>query len=255
MRNHIRLACTFAALAAVLLAVLAGPAGATTPISKSQRELVIVSTDLSQGGAVERALYDLVEMGGVGLGIGALGPRYNTVYLLSGAAATQTNFVSRLGESTAKQGVRAVDVIFMTHGLSDTIVFTTGGSVTAASLRDRIVHSLSASQRAKLRMLFSTACFGASHRSAWRDAGFKMVSGSRKVYADSAASYPVFLGTWTVGGSFSTAIAGANAAGTTSGWDAVASLWAAAHGYWWAGEVDSFRLTSGSTSLTINTMP
>jgi hypothetical protein len=255
MKRRIRFILAFAALAAVLLAVLAGPAGAATPVSKAQRELVILSTDLSQGGPLERALYDVVEMGGTGLGVTSLGTRYNAVHLLQGAGATQSNFVARLDQITARAGVRAVDVSFMTHGLTDNVVFATGGLVTVATVRNMITANLTTAQRAKLRMLFSTACFGASHRSAWREAGFKMVSGSREVYADSAASYPAFLGTWTVGGNFATAILAANVAGGASGWDTAASLWLSINRPSLASQVDSFRLTTGSTGLTINTMP
>ena len=255
MTRHIRSICAFAALTALLLAVAAAPAGATTSVSKSQRELVILSTDLSQGGPIERALYDVVEMGGTGLGVTALGTRYNAVHLLQGAGASQANFVTRLDQITARPGVRAVDVIFMTHGLTDNVVFATGGIVAVATVRSMIVANLTMAQRAKLRMVFSTACFGASHRSAWRDSGFKIVSGSREIYADSAASYPAFLSTWTVGGSFSAAIVAANVAGLASGWDPAASLWLSVSHPSLADQVNSFRLTTGTTSLTINAMP
>ena len=63
-------------------------------------------------------------------------------------------------------------------------------------MRDRIRAGLTLADRAKLRMVFSTACFGASHRMAWREAGFKTVSGSREIYADSASSYLPFLSSW-----------------------------------------------------------
>ena len=68
-------------------------------------------------------------------------------------------------------------------------------------------------------MVFSTACFGESHRTAWREAGFKTVSGSKKIYADSAASYVPFLSAWAVGGTFGASVLAANVAGAPSGWD------------------------------------
>ncbi|HET7531152.1 MAG TPA: hypothetical protein VFJ98_09365, partial [Mycobacteriales bacterium] len=129
------------------------------------------------------------------------------------------------------------------------------GEFTMASVRDLILSNLTAGQRAKLRMLFSTACFGASHRLAWRAAGFKTVSGSREVYADSAASYQPFLTSWVAGLSFGVSVAAANAAGATSAWDPVASAWLLSKGSQFWDDVDSFRLTSGSTGLTIGTMP
>ena len=105
-------------------------------------------------------------------------------------------------------------------------------------------------------MVFSTACFGESHRTAWREAGFKTVSGSKKIYADSAASYVPFLSAWAVGGTFGASVLAANVAGAPSGWDQAASAWYLSRGKpVEASQIDSFRLTSGATGLTIGTMP
>ena len=250
MLRKLVLLVAFAAAAALAPAV----AEAATPVSKAQRELVIVSPDLSQGDAIERGLYDVIEWGGVGLATGTLGVRYNIVHILKDGAATRGGFVSKLDDITAKTNNRAVDVIFVTHGLNANVLFS-NGEFTMASVRDRILANLTTAQRAKLRMLFSTACFGASHRLAWRAAGFKTVSGSREVYADSAASYQPFLTSWLAGGTFAVGVAAANAAGATSPWDALASGWLLAKGSQFWDDVDSFRLTSGTTSLTIGTMP
>jgi hypothetical protein len=239
-----------------LVAALAAsaPAGAATTVTKSQRELVIVSPDLSQGSAVERALYDVIEWGGIGLGVGTLGVRYNVVHLLKDDAATRLGFVNILRQTTAKTGIRAVDVLFISHGLSGQVLFS-NGAFTVTSVRDRILTDLTATQRAKLRMLFSTACFGSSHRSAWREAGFRTVSGSRGVYADSAATYQPFLTAWSAGLGFGPAVTAANVAGATSTWDGTAAGWLLIQGSTRWDEVDSYRLTSGSTGLTIGTMP
>lgn len=246
---------TLLLLATLILAGLApAAADAATPVSKAQRELVIVSPDLSQGDLIERGLYDVIEWSGVGLATGTLGLRYNVVHILKDGAATRTGFVNKLDEVTAKTGSRAVDVIFITHGLNANVLFS-NGEFTMASVRDRILANLTTAQRAKLRMLFSTACFGASHRFAWREAGFKTASGSREVYADSAASYQPFLTSWVAGRTFGQSVTAANAAGEASPWDALASGWLLAKGSQFWDDVDSFRLAAGTTSLTIGTMP
>jgi hypothetical protein len=250
--SMVRTLAVLAALAAAALVPAA--ADAAVPVSKAQRELVIVSPDLSQGDAIERGLYDAIEWSGVGLATGTLALRYNTVHILKDGAATRGGFVDKLDDITAKTGNRAVDVVFITHGLNANVLFS-NGEFTMASVRDRILLNLTTAQRAKLRMLFSTACFGASHRTAWRTAGFKTVSGSREVYADSAASYQPFLTSWVAGGTFALGIAAANAAGATSPWDALASGWLLAKGSQFWDDVDSFRVTAGTTSLTIGTMP
>jgi hypothetical protein len=246
---------TLLLFATLILAGLApAAADAATPVSKAQRELVIVSPDLSQGDAIERGLYDVIEWSGVGLATGTLALRYNVVHILKDGAATRMGFVNKLDEVTAKTGSRAVDVIFITHGLNANVLFS-NGEFTMASVRDRILANLTTAQRAKLRMVFSTACFGASHRLAWRAAGFKTASGSREVYADSAASYQPFLTSWVAGGNFGLSVTAANVAGAGSPWDALASGWLLAKGSQFWDDVDSFRLTTGATTLTIGTMP
>jgi hypothetical protein len=208
----------------------------------------------ARAGSIERGLYDAIEWSAVGLATGTLALRYNAVTILKDAAATRGRFVTTLDTITAKTGIRAVDVIFVTHGLSGNVLFS-NGEFAIGSVRDLILSNLGLGQRGKLRMLFSTACFGASHRLAWRAAGFKTVSGSREVYADSAASYQPFLTSWLAGLSFGVGVAAANAAGATSAWDAVASAWLLSKGSQFWDDVDSFRLTLGSTGLTIGTMP
>lgn len=249
-RLHVTL--VLAGLAALL--VSAAPAGATTPVSKAQREVVVFSPGLAQGTPLERAFYDFVEFNAISLATVTLGTRYNAVHVVKGAAATRNGLASKLNEIASRTSIRAVDMVFVTHGLSNEVVLA-DGNWSMVSVRDRIRLVLSAADRAKLRMVFSTACFGAAHRTAWREAGFKTVSGSRQVYADSAASYLPFLSAWAVGGTFGASVLAANAAGSASTWDAAAAAMFFARGSQFATQVDSFRLTSGATGLTISTMP
>jgi hypothetical protein len=239
---------------AVVVATTAGSAGATTPVTKAQRELVIVSADMSQGDALERGLYDVIEWSGVVLATGTLALRYNAVHILKDAAATRATLVSTLREVASKPSIRAVDLVFVTHGRTDSVLFS-NAEVSIGSVRDRILANLTVDQRAKLRMVFSTACFGASHRLAWRAAGFKTVSGSREIYADSAASYQPFLTAWLAGVNFGLSVTAANAAGAGSPWDGIASAWYLSKGSPNWQHVDSFRVTQGTTGLTIGTMP
>jgi hypothetical protein len=243
-----------AALAALALGVGTAEAATVTPISKAQRDLVIVSPDLSQGDELEQGLYDVIEAGGVGLGVGTLSARYRSVHVLRNDGASRAAFVGKLRELTARAGTRAVDVIFLSHGLDDRVLLAEG-LMTVASIRASIVARLSTAQRAKLRMLFSTACFGASHRAAWIGAGFKAVSGSRLIYADSAVSYSPFLSSWGIGATFGTAVTAANLAGEVSPWDGIAKAWLRSRNYTDWSRVDSYRVTSGNAALTISTMP
>ena len=234
--------------------MLGASAQAATPVSKAQREVVVFSPGLAQGSALEQGFYNFVEFSAITLATATLGTRYNAVHIVRGAAATRNGLANRLNEIASRATIRAVDLVFITHGL-DNEVMLADGDWTIGEVRDRIRAVLTVADRAKLRMVFSTACFGASHRLGWREAGFKTASGSREVYADSAASYLPFLSAWAVGGTFGASVTAANAAGLPSGWDQAAALWFAARGSQFATQVDSFRLASGSTGLTISTMP
>lgn len=242
------------ALLAIAFLAPATAADAAIPVSKAQREVVVFSPGLAQGDALESAFYDFVELNAIAIATATLGTRYNVVHIVRGAAATRGGLASKLNEIASKTTVRAVDLVFVTHGL-DNEVSLADGLWTIGQVRDRIRAVLSVADRTKLRMVFSTACFGASHRTGWREAGFKTVSGSRQVYADSAASYLPFLGAWAVGGTFGASVTAANVAGAPSGWDQAAAAWFAVRGSAFATQVDSFRLTSGATGLTISTMP
>jgi hypothetical protein len=244
-----------ALLLAVFAALTAGSAEATTAVTKAQREVVILSPGLAQGTLLERAFYDFVEFNAVAVATATLGTRYKTVHIVQGTAATRAGLANTLNEIASRDTVRAVDLVFITHGATAEVVLA-DKRWTIQEVRDRIRAGLTLADRAKLRMVFSTACFGASHRTAWREAGFKTVSGSREIYADSASSYLPFLSTWALGGTFAASVTAANLAGVPSGWDLAASAWYLSKGRpIEASQIDSYRLMSGSTGLTIGTMP
>ena len=244
-----------AILLAVAGAATAGSANAATPVTKAQREVVVFSPGLAQGTPLEAAFYNFVEFNAIALATATLGTRYNAVHIVRGAAATRAGLANMLNEISSRTTIRAVDLVFVTHGATDEVLLA-DDRWTINEVRDRIRAGLTLADRAKLRMVFSTACFGASHRTAWREAGFKTVSGSREIYADSASSYLPFLSSWAVGGTFGIAVTAANVAGVPSGWDLAASAWYVSRGRpVEAGQIDSFRLMAGSTGLTIATMP
>lgn len=242
------------ALAALTTLALGSQPAAETPVSKSQREALVFIADLSQGSPAQQAFYDFVEFGARSLAQINLAPNYNLVTFVEGASATRARLSDRLRDIAAKSNVRAVDLFFVTHGLSGSVKFS-DQTVSMTTLRNDITSKLSTSQRAKLRMVFSTACFGSSHNTSWLQAGFKVASGSRRIYADSAVSYLPFLVAWANGSTFSSSVAVANAADVGNAVDEAAKvvLFFAGLSNWF--DVDSHRLIAGSSGLRISTMP
>jgi hypothetical protein len=101
--------------------------------------------------------------------------------------------------------------------------------------------------------VFSTACFGQTHLNAWIDGGFRVASGSRGIYADSALSFPVFLGAWSAGVGFAQAVQAANAADPAHIQDGLAKNWYEGRGLSsFASQVNSVRVVRGNGGLNIN---
>ena len=158
------------------------------PVRKTDRELIQVITlsDKYEGG--ERALNQFIETATEGLTSTVLGGLYRKVTFVKGADATLEGFVQALQAATGRSATEAVDVIFTTHGRSDRLYFF-GASYAEADLLTALTTGLTAQSRGKLRVLFSTACYGKTHLDSWIAAGFNEASGSVGIYADSAVSY------------------------------------------------------------------
>ena len=145
--------------------------------------------------------------------------------------ATRDDLVNLFSKVTARKGTKAVDVIWMTHGHRKGKVELqkpSGGGNTKFSVADqlgpKIKLAVDKAGQKKLRVLYSRAYYGASAIEGWRSMGFKVVSGDRKVYTDSASSQPKFLRAWNKGNSFKEAVANANRAQKLNVWDKLLRL-------------------------------
>ncbi len=190
------------------------PFGPFKPVASANRELVQI-TYLSDGitDPAERFLYQFIESGSNGLVDLHLANSYRRIHRITGNQATLANLVSKLDLAASRSSTLAVDLIVCTHGGSrNRIFFKDSGErgTTGTAVKDAIVNGLSDSRRAKLRMLFSTACFGNSHTRSWIQAGFKVASGSEGIYADSQASMSPFMNAWSQEKTFEECIKKAN---------------------------------------------
>jgi hypothetical protein len=225
------------------------------PVTVAERELVQI-IHLAQDAAVDvRPLYQFIEASAETLTTPLLTTSYARITFLKDARASLAGFVHALKLSTDRPGVEAVDVLFTTHGHTDRLVFEDGG-YREGEVLDALVQGIPADGRAKLRILFSTACFGASHRDMWRDAGFTEVAGSVGIYADAAVSYPAFLTTWALGQTFAQAVDAANAADVGDLADEAARAYYRARGKPdYATEVNCTRRRSGPGTTRVHTKP
>ena len=186
------------------------PRGPRKPVDKSKRALVQIILVSNGYAGAERALYEFVEVATEKLTRSILAGSYRTVTFVKGENATLRGLVDALVMAARPTSVEAVDLIFSTHGSTSAVTFAEG-LVSEDDLR-RALLAMPAEVRTKLRICFSTACYGATHVDTWRAGGFSDASGAKGIYADSAVSYAPFLTAWAAELTFAEAVAAANAA-------------------------------------------
>jgi hypothetical protein len=233
----------------------AGATSTTTSTSRSQREAVVFVTDLSTGlTGLDKGFYQAIGLADSAVSWAALAPNYNVVTTVQNGSATLTGLVNALRTATSHPNTTAVDLIFSTHGANHAMVFA-DGTHSSATVASAIVNGLTPAERAKLRIVYSTACFGASHRGDWLTAGFKAASGAVGIHADALTSFPAFLASWVAGANFSTAVDASNGADPLHVSDNLAKAYYTLQGRPdLAAQVNSFRLKSGNTALSIGAM-
>lgn len=233
-----------------------GPAPVVS-ISKEQREAVLFVANLASASmeGYEKSFYEFVTFSAESVGLTFLRPNYRAVHVVKGTDATLAALTSKLNAAASNAAVKVVDLIFVTHGLNEQVAFADKRR-SMDEVKQAIVTGLSASDRAKLRAVFSTACFGASHRDGWIAAGFNVASGSRGVYADSGTSFPAFLTAWAAGQSFSDAVKAANDSDPLRVQDKAAVNVMKSFGTpdKFVTDVDSVRVIKGNGDLKLSTM-
>jgi hypothetical protein len=211
-----------------------------------------------------KAVYSFVEKAGVSTAVKHLDKSYRRIHVIATSPkdkkkkATLAKVVELLDRVTSRKATKAVDVIWMTHGLRKGRIQLQAPNKNRNrtlsvknDLATAIKDKLSSRDIAKLRVLYSTACFGKSAIDGWLAAGFKVVSGGRKVYTDSASSQPKFLRAWKKGKSFRKSVKAANKAQKLDLWDKVVAL----SKKYDKSDLDSFREIKGSGCLNLNSNP
>ena len=200
----------FLRISDTLSAPIVLPRGPKKPVDKSRRALVqiILVSNGYVGG--EKKLYEFIEVATEKLTHSILASSYSTVTFVKGPDATLQGLVEALTAAARPTSIDAVDLIFSTHGSTNQVTLA-DGTVSEDNLL-RALLAMPKQVRTKMRVCFSTACYGATHIDTWRAAGFCDASGAKGIYADSAVSYAPFLTAWAAEMTFAEAVAAANAA-------------------------------------------
>lgn len=172
-------------------------------IGKNERALLVVSNMVTYGREDLQWLYRFIEFSGTRLADLILGSRYRICRRLAGTAATESAFVEALAALGAEDSVKAIDVILMLHGFEGVLCFADGE--TDSALLGGKISSLNL--KPKLRMLYSTTCYGKSHAVDFVAAGFQTACGSIATNANAATEYPTVLSLWAAGSKLKNALA------------------------------------------------
>ena len=172
------------------------------PVTKSNRALLVVSNLTKLGRSDLKWLYQFLDGAGIDLAERLMSPQYGTVEKLVGSQATKNGFITTVSSLGSSQAVRAIDVIVNLHGANNQLFFEDGGVSTSSLKNDLLALNLGS----KLRLLYSTACYGRSHADDFVASGFSAASGAVGVNANSATEYPIVLTMWAAGAKFRDAI-------------------------------------------------
>jgi hypothetical protein len=163
-------------------------------IRTNERALVVLS-ELSDD--KHAALYEFVEKSGIALSM-TLAVQYRKIVVLSGKNAESHDFVGALKDLAAESKVQKIDVLSFIHGNPGKMYFSNGVKTSDAISADIAKLDI----KKKLRMYFTTACYGSSHAEDMIRAGFNCAAGPLGVCANSAVVLPEFITLWATGSAF-----------------------------------------------------
>lgn len=212
--------------------------------AKSQRRLLIVSNLTTFGMAKYEWLYKFLDASTISMGKSMLGNYYQSISALTPNLAKRQNFKNSLRAISNISSVKAIDVILSLHGANEKMWFEDGGFSTQEIKSDL----LTIPHRNKFRLLYTLACYGASHRNEFLDSGFRTAVGALKTNTASASEYPEFLTRYASGHSVKNIFASTNANPALAASDAAA----ATMGF---NDANSRKYVGGLQTLNINSNP
>jgi hypothetical protein len=226
------------------------PPAVRNRLTSDQRSLVVVSATSITGRDDLARLYRLLDTLGPDVAKLQLSKRYDDVQTLVGPEATRAAIVEKL-RTVATTKCRAVDVILMVHGEPETLVLAGhDGQATEEVLAVDLASELVGlpELRGKLRLCYSTACFGESHAPAFLAAGFATVIGAMGINANSATELPVLLSGWGRGEPIGAVLLRADNAELRAATDFLAQ-------HFGFPTANSEKVLLGDPSTTIDTLP
>jgi hypothetical protein len=215
-------------------------------VTKSKRALVSIINVQDNVAQNVKWLYQFIDASGA-VASDLLANGYGRYQKLVGGNATRRRFVNALDNLGKDPSIEAIDVLVMIHGLDKKLVFVDGFCDTAALAAE--IRGLDLSN--KLRLLYSTACYGLSHADDFVDAGFSAAVGAQKVNANAATEVPVLFMMWADGFRLRDAVAAGEMPATRLASDTAARWFGRINKTSWRDEVNSDKEIVGDEQITI----
>jgi hypothetical protein len=193
-----------------------------------------------------RWLYQFIDASGA-IASDLLAFNYGKHRKLCGADATKAKFLDALECLGKDASVRAIDVLVMIHGLDGKLVFA-DAIYDTPELSDEI-RAMNLSN--KLRLLYSTACYGFSHTGDFVRAGFSAAVGAKRVNANAGTEVPVLFTMWAGGARLRDAVAAGESPITRLPSDRAARWFGRINKTSWRDDVNSDKVIIGNDSITI----
>jgi hypothetical protein len=164
-------------------------------VQKTQRALVVVN-EVDQSSGDFQWLYTFAEAAGRADVELTLRDDYGDLVTLYDANATSKKLLDTLKTVAGKSTIKQIDLFVMFHGNKNTLAFAHDEKVDMSDLKVGIKDLNIAN---KLRMVYSTACYGSTHIDEFVSAGFSAAIGSVAVNANGAVEFPIFTKFWSWG--------------------------------------------------------
>jgi hypothetical protein len=187
-------------------------------VRRSERALVIFSELNEQDeDPFFRWLYSFAERQGVSLASSLLNNNYDRIYPVTGPRAMLEALTDTIEQALSDADIDELDLLWHGHGVERKDgARTTYAYSMAPNARntdglcdiDEIIVALAnLDEERRLRMFYTTACWGAELADAMvDDIGFSCGSGAKAVNTNAALEFPLFLANWKAGRPFGTSV-------------------------------------------------
>ncbi len=175
-------------------------------VSKNERTLLVVANLSTWGQPRLQWLYEWLDQNAVTVAKLLMAPCYRQILTIKGAQATRSGFVDEIIRLAQDPQTKVLDVFLSLHGLRDVLYFQ-DGPVESSAVGEELRQ---ADLQQRLRLLYSTACYGASHAADFVKAGFRVASGAMGLNANGPYDFPTQLLHWRAGETYRLAVRRAN---------------------------------------------